>query len=211
MIDLHQCCLLQAPSRPSAIRTRQDSTCDCFPGRNPHGDYHESILTTRTLIRVITASSSSRSRKRSRPKRLPDRSVGIAERAPTIDDQACLQCIYCNHVRRPRDPKHDRTPTCDAFPEGIPTPIVMGRPRPHNALSGRSRHPVRTDMNRMPKVDRSLTADSPAMAGFMRIHFSDIPGEVPPILRLSDAFSLERCTETPRSIASGQKSSRMEP
>ncbi len=36
------------------------------------------------------------------------------------------QCIYCKHVRKPRDPKHDRTATCDAFPDGIPMPMVMG-------------------------------------------------------------------------------------
>jgi hypothetical protein len=35
-------------------------------------------------------------------------------------------CIYCKHLRFP-DPSDSRgIATCDAFPDGIPLPIVMG-------------------------------------------------------------------------------------
>ncbi len=43
-----------------------------------------------------------------------------------IDSFTASQCIYCKHIRVPRDPKRDRTPTCDAFPDGIPVAIVLG-------------------------------------------------------------------------------------
>ncbi len=38
-----------------------------------------------------------------------------------------FQCASCKHLRGPRDPFRDKTQTCDAFPDGIPTDTVMNR------------------------------------------------------------------------------------
>ncbi len=36
------------------------------------------------------------------------------------------QCIYCKHIRFPDLSDPNSRATCDAFPEGIPMPFVMG-------------------------------------------------------------------------------------
>ena len=39
-----------------------------------------------------------------------------------------LQCVDCRHYHRiPRGERHDQPRTCDAFPDGIPEPILYSR------------------------------------------------------------------------------------